>query len=129
MKTNGTHEVIARIAGQGLVLGTVLALMLSSSIAGRAQASATSPAVPAATPATVAPVGQPAARAERRPGGNHEGITVHGHWIIEVRNPDGKLVSHTEFENGLALHGGGALLAGFIGRVQTPGSWYVLLED
>lgn len=30
--------------------------------------------------------------------GQHEGIQVHGHWTIVVRNPDGKVVSRTEFE-------------------------------
>ena len=38
-------------------------------------------------------------RSER--GGQHEGITVHGHWSIEVHNPDGSLVRHVEFENSL----------------------------
>lgn len=33
--------------------------------------------------------------------GPHEGIKVHGHWTIEVRNPDGNLVTHREFENSL----------------------------
>lgn len=33
--------------------------------------------------------------------GAHEGITVHGHWTIEVRNPDGSVVRHVEFENSL----------------------------
>ena len=28
---------------------------------------------------------------------------MHGHWTIDVRNPDGTLVTHREFEN--ALHG------------------------
>jgi hypothetical protein len=35
------------------------------------------------------------------PKGQSEGITVHGHWVIEVRNPDGKLVKHVEFENSI----------------------------
>jgi len=26
---------------------------------------------------------------------------VHGHWTIDVREPDGTLVSHNEFENAL----------------------------
>jgi hypothetical protein len=30
-----------------------------------------------------------------------EGLTVHGYWKIDVRNPDGKLVTHREFENSL----------------------------
>jgi hypothetical protein len=132
MKTNYKHEVIARIAGPGLVLATLLAMVLSSSGVGRAQASATSPAVPAATPAKAAPAAQatqPAPPSERQPKGAHEGITVHGHWTIEVRNPDGKLVSHTEFENGLSTNSGGGatLLASFLGRVLSPGSWSVLL--
>ena len=33
--------------------------------------------------------------------GTHEGITVHGHWTIEVRNQDGSLARHVEFENSL----------------------------
>lgn len=33
--------------------------------------------------------------------GSHEGIKVHGHWTIEVRNADGGLVRHVEFENSL----------------------------
>lgn len=39
---------------------------------------------------------------EKRSGkGANEGITVHGHWTIEVRNPDGSLARHVEFENSL----------------------------
>lgn len=40
-------------------------------------------------------------REESSRGGQHEGITVHGHWTIEVRNPDASLVRHVEFENSL----------------------------
>src|SRR5438034_4820551 len=32
----------------------------------------------------------------------HEGIQVHGHWTIEVREPDGTRVSYDEFDNALA---------------------------
>jgi hypothetical protein len=31
--------------------------------------------------------------------GQHEDIKVHGHWTTEVRNPDGKIATHREFEN------------------------------
>lgn len=86
---------------------------------------------PAAEP--VAPAGQSA------PKGQHEGITVHGHWIIEVRNPDGKVVSHTEFENALSpgfpvptvgqAPGGGAFLSALLtGQVVSPVSWGIFLE-
>ena len=62
--------------------------------------------------------------------GAGNGIGVHGHWTIDVRNPDGSLASHTEFENALAVdttgNGGGAtLLAHLLGNRRSPGSWGV----
>ena len=53
-----------------------------------------------------------------------EGITVHGHWVIEVRDPDGRLVSRREFENALAS-GGSNLLVGFLMRSNSLGLWEV----
>jgi len=41
-----------------------------------------------------------------KPGKPGEGIKVHGHWTVEVKNPDGSLAQHVEFENSLV--GGGA---------------------
>jgi len=38
-------------------------------------------------------------------GGMLEGIKVHGHWVIEVRNPDGRLVQRRDFENSLTSVG------------------------
>jgi hypothetical protein len=49
--------------------------------------------------------------------GKHEGIKVHGHWTIEVRNPDGAVVTHREFENSLVTNGtnsGSAVLAAIL---------------
>jgi hypothetical protein len=131
MRTNGTHEVIARIAGPGFVLAAVFALALSGSSVARAQASATSPAKAAPAAQTV----QPAVPANRQSGGTHEGIKVHGHWMIEVREPGGKLISHTEFENSLFGPGGAAILPMLFtatetgGFAYTPGEWGVLLGD
>jgi hypothetical protein len=34
-------------------------------------------------------------------GGKNEGIKVHGHWVLETKNPDGSLASRREFENAL----------------------------
>jgi len=47
-------------------------------------------------------------------GGRHEGIKVHGHWTIEVRNPDGTLADRREFENSLSQPTGAQILAGFL---------------
>jgi hypothetical protein len=34
-----------------------------------------------------------------------EGIKVHGHWILDIKNADGTLASHHEFENALVPTG------------------------
>jgi len=47
--------------------------------------------------------------------GPQEGIKVHGHWVIDVRNPDGTLASHAEFENSL-MPQGAETLARILGR-------------
>ncbi len=63
-------------------------------------------------------------------GGPQEGIKVHGHWVIEVRNPDGSLAAHREFENSLATtagNNGGGVLAALLGGAITAGSWSVFL--
>lgn len=41
--------------------------------------------------------------------GTREGIKVHGHWTIDIKNPDGSLASHHEFENALVQSGQTAL--------------------
>jgi hypothetical protein len=128
MRTNVKHEVIARIAGPGLVLTALLVMVLSSSSVGRAQSSAPLPTLPAA-PANAAPAAQagtPAAQSEPQRGGNHEGIKVHGHWTIEVKNPDGKLVSHTEFENSLVSSGTTTLSSLLLGESSTGGYEVIL---
>ena len=44
--------------------------------------------------------------AAEKPGdASHEGIKVHGHWTIEVKNPDGSVATHHEFENSLQSQG------------------------
>lgn len=66
------------------------------------------------------PKPQPASSA----GGPKEGIKVHGEWTIDIRNPDGTLVSHHEFKN--ALQTSGAVLLGhFLQRTNKAGEWVV----
>lgn len=56
-----------------------------------------------------------------------EGLQVHGHWTIEVREADGTVVSQREFDNAL-VHGQFAL-ARILGREKTAGNWRVHLAD
>src|ERR1035438_8313432 len=61
--------------------------------------------------------GKPEAR------GKSEGIKVHGHWVIEIRNPDGSLASRHEFENALVTGIGGGPTALVSLLVPGPGSF------
>jgi hypothetical protein len=55
-------------------------------------------------------------------------IKVHGHWTIDVRNPDGSLASHNEFENALVANGA-TLLSGLLAHNgNTALGWVVYLD-
>ena len=58
-------------------------------------------------------------------GGQKEGIKVHGHWMIDVRNPNGTLMKHHEFENALVP---GPVLASLLGRTKIMGTWRIILS-
>jgi hypothetical protein len=62
-------------------------------------------------------------------GGQPEGIKVHGHWTIEVRNADGTLESRREVENALVVWeaGGSSLLAGLLANFYSDPIWFVSL--
>lgn len=69
-------------------------------------------------------VGSAAFAAAQAPrGGPIEGIKVHGHWEIEVRNPDGSLATRTEFEN--ALLAGNTVISDLMQGFAVPGRWVV----
>jgi hypothetical protein len=67
-----------------------------------------------------------AGRREKPAGGRTEGIKVHGHWTIVIRNADGSVASHNEFEN--AFIGGNAVIADLLSRKSTPGLWHVVIS-
>ena len=53
----------------------------------------------------------PAAAQEHGRGTPDGGVKVHGHWTVDIRNADGSLASHTEFENALQPTGSQLLVA------------------
>jgi hypothetical protein len=59
--------------------------------------------------------------------GKSEGIKVHGHWVLEVRNPDGSKASRHEYENELQTTGDVGLLKLLTGGASTLG-WFIALE-
>jgi hypothetical protein len=114
--------------GRALALLFSLALVLFCAAPSWAQ-TAPSAAKSSAKPATATTA--PAQHAKPN-GGNHEGITVHGHWVITVKNPDGTVATRREFENGLNMGngtGGTGLLASILGRAASVGSWGIQFVD
>lgn len=86
--------------------------------------------------AAAAPKQSPTAKPPTK--GLNTGITVHGWWKIDVRNPDGKLVRHVEFENSLdpgyssgynAFTPGGAAYLNnlMLGQAPVPTVWQIIL--
>jgi hypothetical protein len=68
------------------------------------------------------------APAAHRPGG--EGLKIHGHWKIEVRNPDGTLVKTYEFENSLVTPGAAdEMLSGLFSGTFTQAGWSVVASS
>jgi hypothetical protein len=144
-------EFVARIARRGLALAALLALFFAGAAVSRAQSSV----MPAATPTTKpsaatakgssSPAAKPAADVETEAAttanapaspvekppakGQHEGITVHGHWTIEVKNPDGTRASRVEFENSLVQPGGAEDLTLLLIGADVPGGYTVTLSD
>jgi len=74
-----------------------------------------------------APAQRSTAEENSQRGGPHEGIKVHGHWTIEVRNPDGTMVTHQEFENSLQASGA-TVLANVLNSGSVPGGWVIVLD-
>lgn len=57
-----------------------------------------------------------------------EGIQVHGHWTIEVRDADGTVAERREFENALSRFGEEHLTK-LLARTRTQGTWSVFIGD
>jgi hypothetical protein len=107
-----------------------IAAVSRSQVAATAARPITTAAAPTAASGNALPAGQavqPAAQAERQRGGSHEGITVHGHWVIEVRNPDGALVTRREFENMLEQPTGAQTITQLLGGAAAAGQLAVVL--
>jgi hypothetical protein len=100
--------------------GSVLAGILLLALFATARTSVAQSAAPAA------PVPH---ESESQPthGTRGEGIKVHGNWTIDVRDPDGSLAAHHEFENRL-ITGGTNLLSDLLGLKVAISNWTVFLD-
>lgn len=56
--------------------------------------------------------------------GLNQGIKMHGHWVIDVKNPDGTLAQHQEFENSVQ-YDGQQLLTALLSGYGVMGGWEI----
>ena len=132
MNARMTYKAVAQISRRALLPATLLALSVAS--VSNAQSAPSSTDVQAAKSDSPSPASATAnalpnpAAAPAPSSGVNTGVKVHGHWIIEVRNPDGSLVTRREFENEIQVSGV-ATLASLLARTATPGAWAIGLGD
>lgn len=111
-------------------LGVLLAalFLVSTVLTGCARsAESVAPAPNAAVGPIAASSVATAATSSPSGGAPQEGIKVHGHWTIEVKNPDGSLAECREFDNAIAAYGISELPR-VLGRVDSVGGWALILN-
>ena len=64
--------------------------------------------------------------AEQSQTANPHGIKVHGHWVLEVKDKDGKTVNRREFENSLQSSN---YLSDILAGLALPGPLAILVQD
>jgi hypothetical protein len=115
MNRRSYFELAPTISRRGTLLVALLAVALFSASASYAQSGAKSTTSAKAS-------AKPAAQADGK--GANEGIKVHGHWTIVVKNRDGKIASRTQFENSFV---GAETLVGLLSGNQTSGPWMIAI--
>lgn len=109
-----------KVTSAALVLCTLTALSFAApSVC--AQNSAQPKPAAALRPASTTPATRQSAD------GPHEGIKVHGHWVIEVKNPDGRVTARREFENKLEGLEGAQVIMNVLSGEAVKGQWMIAL--
>jgi hypothetical protein len=102
--------------------------LVFASITLSAEAQQTVPAAEAApqNPPAAVPFVENTPSTPQKPG--TEGITIHGHWIMDVINRDGSIAVHRDFENALVPSQGGSVLTGLLLGTISPQTFDVVLK-
>jgi hypothetical protein len=121
----------------------VLLIILAGQVGVAQQGAPVKPAAGATTAAaqTPAAAAKPIAAMSSAPQANSEekeasatgkpaggGIKVHGHWVIDVKNPDGTTADHRDFQNSLVIGQGDGLLVGLLSGYLVPGDLAINLQ-
>lgn len=96
-----------------------VALPVSAQQAASAAAPAAKATVPTAKPVVPAEE-EEAAPAPKKPG--QEGIKVHGHWVMDLKDKDGKVIEHRDFQNSLDRNNGTNLIIDLLTGVVVGGN-------
>jgi hypothetical protein len=59
---------------------------------------------------------------------NHVGLKLHGHWVIDVLNPDHSLAQHHVFENSLNPLSGASIILGLLSGYISAGTQAIQLS-
>jgi len=124
---NFTRRAGVLLASAALVFAAVFVFSSGATAASVQKKPAASVAVAAKTAAPVAQlpaVKKPLGMASAAKGLN-TGIKVHGHWTLVVKNADGSVAKHVEFENTLQTDGGTDLISGLISGQYAIGTWTI----
>ena len=98
------------------------ALMGGAHVSGRASAPSRVPGEPAVVTAAKA-------AGEQKPStGMSQNLKMHGHWIIDIKNPDGTLVQHHEFDNSIQYDGQNYLI-GLMSGYGAAGPWEIYFSS
>jgi hypothetical protein len=66
--------------------------------------------------------------AQKPADGMHQGLTMHGHWIIDIKDPDGTPRQHHEFENSIQYDGQNYLI-GLMSGYGAAGPWEIYFSN
>ena len=109
------------------MLAGLLAVALALTASSFAQSNASAAPKVADAKAAQPSANSPSAKARKTPRGTGEGIQIHGWWTIEIRNRDGSVAKHVEFENAF-VNDGPALLTALLPGISVAGSWELVVS-
>jgi hypothetical protein len=66
--------------------------------------------------------------AQKGSAGLNQSLKMHGHWIIDIKNPDGTLAHHHEFENSIQYDGQNYLI-GLMSGYGAAGNWEIYFSS
>jgi hypothetical protein len=115
----GTSAVMVKKAAKTGLLALVAACVSMPMLAQNKPVVAAA-AKPVAKPAIAADEESEGAESAQKPS---DGIKVHGHWVIELKDKDGKVVDHRDFQNALNVNNGTSLLTYLLNGQWIPSNY------